>query len=206
VKRLREENINTPEEFNKLFEFLNHEHGLTYVDLDRVDKLLYNYSGGKLLDIGCFDSPLCLNAYIKYGDECTALDFSPVVINRLKRLYPQVNYVQGDAREMKFKHDTFDYVVVGEIIEHMESPEEFLDEVFRVLKPGGILALSTPESECVTNKAVSHQHLWSFEKEDIKQLLSKYGDVSVEILKTKSFPVIIGYCQKYDNTKDTIIV
>jgi len=49
-----------------------------------------------------------------------------------------------DAGQSSFRNDTFDWVISSEMIEHTESPDHTLRELARVLKPGGCLALTTP--------------------------------------------------------------
>jgi SAM-dependent methyltransferase len=52
---------------------------------------------------------------------------------------------EGDGEgRLPFPDGTFDVVYAGEVIEHVFSPDDFLDEVARVLRPGGRFVLSTP--------------------------------------------------------------
>jgi SAM-dependent methyltransferase len=55
-----------------------------------------------------------------------------------------VSFVRGDGLSLPFKADHFDLVPSHSVIEHVESPESYLHECFRVLRPGGVLFLSTP--------------------------------------------------------------
>lgn len=47
--------------------------------------------------------------------------------------------IQGDLRELPFLDEIFDRVVCCSVLEHIEKPEEIIHELWRVLKPGGIL-------------------------------------------------------------------
>ena len=53
-------------------------------------------------------------------------------------------YVEGDIQQLPFHDDSFDVVVCFEAIEHVPRPEEALDELARVLRPGGRLLVSSP--------------------------------------------------------------
>ena len=58
--------------------------------------------------------------------------------------YDNIEYVKGDVTKLKFPDNYFDMAFFGELIEHIYDLPAFFYEVKRVLKPGGFLALSTP--------------------------------------------------------------
>ncbi len=64
----------------------------------------------------------------------------------------------------------------------------------RVLKKGGVLAISVPKEEGGDN-FVSGEHLWSFNKQDIENLLKKYGKVEISTYKD-TVEHFIAYCFK----------
>lgn len=49
------------------------------------------------------------------------------------------NTVQGDALTLPFRTDTFDLVLSQAVLEHVADPQACVDEMFRVLRPGGLL-------------------------------------------------------------------
>lgn len=53
--------------------------------------------------------------------------------------------------ELPFANGSFDIVTAIEVIEHLENPRRLVREVNRVLKPGGLAIVSTPNNECVTS-------------------------------------------------------
>jgi len=63
--------------------------------------------------------------------------------NRQRR-YGQID-VAGDLNSIPFKADTFDAVINIEVLEHVREPVKVLEEMFRVLRPGGRLFLTTPQ-------------------------------------------------------------
>lgn len=129
-----------------------------------------------MLDVGCFDSPIPM-----WIEGVYAVDYSKNMIKLLKEKYPKANYMVADAMKLPFVEGFFDYVVAGEIIEHMEHPLAFANEMMRVLKVGGTLALTTPFEELISQPAVSDQHLWGFTAKDMTTLFEGY-DVSIEII------------------------
>ena len=50
----------------------------------------------------------------------------------------------GDALRLPFPDDTFDRIIASEVLEHVSDDQVALDEIFRVLKPGGTLAATVP--------------------------------------------------------------
>src|SRR5699024_12615004 len=52
--------------------------------------------------------------------------------------------VKGDALDMPFPSDSFDRVVAAEILEHVPHDTAAMKELYRVLRPGGIAAVTVP--------------------------------------------------------------
>lgn len=195
MKKLRNENYNLPEHFNE-----SYNKNKESKDTERFLLLISKFTGGKMIDIGCLNSTACQEAKEEFRDgEYWGLDFADEVIDDLKEKYKDIKYVQADFLNTGLEDNYFDYVVAGEAIEHSVDPERFLKEMFRILKVGGILALSTPLSEEENNGSLSYDHIWSFEKQDIKNLLKKYGKVETSIFTGENFPKIIAFC-KYENS------
>jgi len=108
-------------------------------------KLLLKFLKGRILDVGC-----------NYGD------FHKFVIERGREVSGEVygldievtnykdNMVKGDAHFLPFKDESFDSVFAGEIIEHLTNPAQFLKEVERVLKRGGVAVLTLPNPYSLT--------------------------------------------------------
>jgi ubiquinone/menaquinone biosynthesis C-methylase UbiE len=57
---------------------------------------------------------------------------------------PRISYVRGDAHGLPLPDETFSHAVCSEVLEHLDDDRAALAELWRVLKPGGILALTVP--------------------------------------------------------------
>ena len=57
--------------------------------------------------------------------------------------------IEGDACRLPLKSQSVETVVAGEVLEHLEEPNLFLHESHRVLKDGGKLVISTPNSSSI---------------------------------------------------------
>jgi SAM-dependent methyltransferase len=58
--------------------------------------------------------------------------------------YSRIDVV-GRIEYLPFPADKFDAVICTEVLEHVPEPQQVLDELYRILKPGGIICLTTPQ-------------------------------------------------------------
>lgn len=204
---LKESHKNHPEEYDRIY-FEREEKGVDRQDIRRWNKLNSFFRGGRLLDIGCLDSKIPELASKKYPEaEVLGIDLAARAIAAMSVKYvknPKLKFEVRDLYDTKLPDISFDYVVMGEVIEHLEDPEKAIAEAMRVLKSKGTLALSTPMDEAREPGAVDgHRHLWSFNVKDIIKLLRPYGEVKVHVLGSEYFPTyvyhfpsIIAWCKK----------
>lgn len=62
--------------------------------------------------------------------------------------HPKLNWVFSDLnQELPDGRESYDAIVAAEVIEHLENPRFVAREWFRLLRPGGVLVLSTPNNE-----------------------------------------------------------
>lgn len=99
-------------------------------------------SGKKLLDAGCGTGWFSRKA-VERGAVVTSMDIGQKLLNEVQKKCSS-NCVAGSILEIPFSNNTFDIVVSSEVIEHTPAPLEAITELHRVLKPGGILILTTP--------------------------------------------------------------
>jgi len=79
----------------------------------------------------------------EHGFEVTSTDVSPAAVAHLRRVV-QGESLEADLEALPFGPARFDAVVLGEVLEHVPNDVEGLREVVRVLKPGGVVAISVP--------------------------------------------------------------
>jgi 2-polyprenyl-3-methyl-5-hydroxy-6-metoxy-1,4-benzoquinol methylase len=100
--------------------------------------------GLRVLDVGC-GSGLNSQAMAALGHRVSGVDLSEAAIERYRS-----QGFEGRAADIEeglgYPDDSFDIVFCAEVIEHMTSPEILASEMKRVLKPGGRLILTTPNS------------------------------------------------------------
>jgi len=105
--------------------------------------------GKQVLDIGCGEGGTSI-ALAKRGACVTAIDNNPKRINKLKNGLWIRNGNSGiqlmvmNAEVLNFDDQVFDVVILQDVIEHTANRGRVIGEIARVLKPGGVLYLSTP--------------------------------------------------------------
>lgn len=87
--------------------------------------------------------------------------------------------VFGDMTCSDLPDESFEIAVAVEVLEHVEQDEKFVAEVYRVLKPGGVFLMTTPNGDWVVNKNPDHKR--HYQKSQLSGILQKYFDeVSVD--------------------------
>lgn len=76
------------------------------------------------------------------GFQVTSTDVSPETVELLQRATGRA--YKADLTSLPFEDESFDAAVLAEVLEHIEDDQLALSEVHRVLRPGGVLALSVP--------------------------------------------------------------
>ena len=76
----------------------------------------------------------------------------------LSNVHPQLL----DAHKLNFENNFCDVLLAFDVIEHLPDPGKFASEALRILKPGGILFLSTPNEGSFGNKLKGHHNRESF--------------------------------------------
>ncbi len=122
-----------------------------------------------ILDVGCGIGGSSLYLAEKFGAQVTGITLSPVQANRAREraeaagLTAKTDFQVANALEMPFADNSFDLVWSLESGEHMPDKEKFLQECYRVLKPGGRLILATwchrPTTETTPLTSQERQHL-----------------------------------------------
>lgn len=97
---------------------------------------------GRLLDVGCDTGTFLLHARDLGGYEVVGLDVSSLAAAYARDRH-NLNVQTGRLGEIRFEAASFDVVTAIDLIEHLPNPSAFLAEVRRILRPGGVLYLTT---------------------------------------------------------------
>jgi SAM-dependent methyltransferase len=111
--------------------------------------------GDRVLDLGCGGGRHAFEAY-RRGARVVALDRNAEEIREVRKWFAAMEQageapsgasataVEGDALSLPFPDESFDKVVVSEVMEHIPDDKGVLAEVVRVLRPGGLVAVTVP--------------------------------------------------------------
>lgn len=97
------------------------------------------YARGDLLDLGCGTVPL-YGLYSRYVDSATCSDWEYAQSSN-----PHIDmFVDLNDIPLPIESSSFDTVLLSDVLEHVMSPWELIEEVARILRPGGTLLLNVP--------------------------------------------------------------
>lgn len=145
---------------------------------ERVRHLSSDRKPGILVDIGCGNGQF-LDISSKLGWEAWGVDLDPKAVETARKT--GANVIQGGFPNTGLPTAHFDVVTLSHVIEHVHDPIAALQEVFRILKPGGQLWLATPNLDSFGHYRFAEawrgleppRHLTLFTKNSIRYALKK---------------------------------
>jgi len=109
--------------------------------IDRISK----YLSGHWLDFGCADGGYDEELLARGLDAVSGVDVEESrIAEATRRNLPNADYTVVDGRTLPFEDAYFDGTFMNEVFEHVADETRVLSEIFRVLKPGGVLILISP--------------------------------------------------------------
>ncbi len=147
----------------------------------RLD-LIEKYAGGKgrLLDIGC-GGGFFLQAARERGWEPHGIEIVPPFVQFAREELCLENVDKTPFEEKVYPDHHFDVVVLWDLIEHLPHPMGYLEKINKILRPGGLLILWTPNAQnaaWLKEKWYGYtplQHLYFFSPQTLKTLLKRSG-------------------------------
>lgn len=144
-----------------------------------LKKYLKAIKQGNVLDVGCAYGLMLQNfpdSFKKFG-----IDISEHAVAEAKKRLPHATLKVTDAEDkLPLAENSFDIVMCNDVIEHLENPRAALENIKRVLKPGGILYMNTPNLNWLRKKLFAYadkkeHHISLFQHKTLSELLTKIG-------------------------------
>jgi len=119
--------------------------------------------GRNILDVGVYSPRTYLgDGYVTFGEVNTSTGED----------------TKGDLLALPFPDDSFDGVVLTEVLEHCVDPQAAIREVFRVLKPGGLLLVTSPFL-WPDHRTTDYKDYWRFTEQGWQLLLQAFTQVTI---------------------------
>lgn len=193
MKRLRTNNINTPDHFDQEWK----DPSQYRWDSVRMRALTFGVvNGNKVLDVGAglFGACEYISSQTNLKCELHCVDFSSTAHDIVVKKCPEINFKIGRIEELDYPDDSFDCVICGEVIEHMEDPEGLVKELARVCKQGGLISLGTVDTNCSNARKLEYpEHLWEFTPDDLIGFFKPFGNTQYTTVGDYHFI----YCKKH---------
>lgn len=112
----------------------------------RVSEIEKYKKGGTILDFGCSSGIFleAINKYSKYKWYCTGIDINKRSINIAKKNNIKASFILGTISNQKWKKNKFDVITCFDVLEHDIDLNETIRSLLRILKPGGVLVVQSP--------------------------------------------------------------
>ncbi|RYD01255.1 hypothetical protein N752_30120 [Desulforamulus aquiferis] len=117
----------------------------------RINWLAGQAEGEQVLDVGCSEGILAL-LLAREGFKVVGVDINQEALkyaeglfkNEAESVCKRASFINGDLMAVEFAGDSFDTVILGELLEHLLHPALILERACHFLKPGGKLLVTTP--------------------------------------------------------------
>ena len=150
------------------------------------------HPGDRVLDLGCGEGRHSITAYLKQQVNVVGLDLSIADMKTARQRLNDfevtedgraLNFVRASGLRMPFADQQFDKVICSEVLEHIADFQGVLAEINRVLKPGGLFAVSVPrfgpEWICWQLSDAYHEveggHIRIFKQGDLQRAVEKFN-------------------------------
>ncbi|MEQ6376690.1 class I SAM-dependent methyltransferase [Bacillaceae bacterium S4-13-56] len=169
------------------------------------------YTAGRVLDLSCgsgYGTHMVAKERKNEIDEIIGVDIDEEIIEYARGAYyhPKSSFRVADATDLTLidQLGTFDVILSFETLEHIEDESAILENYYRLLKPGGMLIVSTPFGEGRGISCGSPFHVHQLKPEEFRKLFQNYDatfyyqkGVLVEPARENlEYPLGIAVCRK----------
>src|SRR5579872_3858909 len=149
---------------------------------------------GRLLDIGCAMG-FSLEYGMDHGWEVYGLEPSPYAVRAApERLLGRIANTSFET--CSYPKNSFDLVLLWDVIEHLPHPPRLLEHIFNLLRPGGTLSIITPDCQSLLARAAGRwwmeyakptEHIYFFSRKTLAGLAQKTGLTAISAATAGKF-------------------
>lgn len=162
-------------------------------------------SPGRILDLGCgagwFLREMRDKGWDAYGVEINSTAAG------LGRSKAGLNIFAGTLQQARFPSEFFEYVRANHSFEHISCPSETLEEVWRIMRPGGRLLIGVPNVGGLNARFFKEYwwylgapvHPYTYSAKTLPQLLRKHHFEIMKVTYNSDYTGILGSCQIWAN-------
>jgi 2-polyprenyl-3-methyl-5-hydroxy-6-metoxy-1,4-benzoquinol methylase len=181
-------------------------HTHAYIWQPTLEHLRRHVPKGRILDAGCGNGSFCGALVAQGGYEVVGIDLAETGIEIAKRTVPAATFQLLSVQEdlVSIFGSPFDAVVSLEVIEHLYSPKQFVQGMYRAVKPGGLLIISTPYHGYLKNLVLSAAgkmdghftvnweggHIKFFSRKSLSKLVEENGFKVIDFVGCGRFPYL----------------
>jgi len=153
---------------------------------------------GNLLEIGCGvgrGMEVMINSCAHY----TGLDKNEDLLTELQQIYQHATFIHQNIPPLyNLEDNTFDWVITFQVIEHIQNDDLFIKEIYRVLKPGGKVVITTPNKKLSLTR--NPWHIREYFPKELENLLKKYFN-KLDLKGIHGNEKVMGY---YEENKKSV--
>lgn len=155
----------------------------------RCNSIIRRKNKGRLLDVGC-STGIFLNEIHRYGNwEVYGIEPIQAAADFVRRRYG-IQVYNGFLLDTALPDESFDVVTLWDVLEHTRDPSATLREIYRVLKPGGLVVLKSPDPSSWEARVFGSswvgfeapQHLYGFPSSTLVKRLYELGFTKCETI------------------------
>lgn len=144
---------------------------LQVISVYRHIKSFLGKTNGNLLDLGCGESP-----YRFLVNEKSNIYFGVDIADAAKFDYDRKDVTHFDGKNIPFEDNYFDNMMCTEVLEHVEDYQTLVNEVYRVLKPGGSAIFTIPWS--ARYHYIPYDY-FRYTPSSLQKIFSKFKDLQI---------------------------
>jgi SAM-dependent methyltransferase len=158
----------------------------------------------KVLDIGCGRANL-LRQLSLLGCDCSGTELEE---HPAEDAEPDIKIHRGSLEEAQFRDSSFDGVIIWHVLEHLYHPAETLDEIARITRKGGLIALAVPNFSSLQSRLFKSnwfhldlpRHLYHFNVNNLNETLIQRGYVINSVSTCSLEQNLFGFIQSLMNS------